>query len=70
LCDRTVGESALPQRTGVVLLALRRNASAAFEPNPSAGLVMEARSILIALGTPAQLQALRRLADESQAVPT
>ncbi|HEY2299593.1 MAG TPA: potassium channel protein [Jatrophihabitans sp.] len=69
LCDRTVGESALPKRTGVVLLALRRTASAAFEPNPSDQAVIQARTIFIALGTPAQLHALRQLAAEPESTP-
>lgn len=69
LCDRTVGESALPERTGVVLLALRRDASAPFVPNPSAQVIIEARTILIALGTPRQLSDLRRLAREPTTRP-
>ncbi|HEY8302101.1 MAG TPA: TrkA C-terminal domain-containing protein, partial [Jatrophihabitans sp.] len=64
LCDRTVGESALPARTGVVLLALRRDATAPFVPNPSDHEVIGVHSILIALGTPAQVRALRVLATE------
>jgi voltage-gated potassium channel len=64
LCDRSVGESALAQRTGVVLLALRGDTAAAFEPNPSEDTVIRAGTILIVLGTPAQLQALRELAAE------
>jgi uncharacterized protein with PhoU and TrkA domain len=59
----------LPERTGVVLLALRRTASTAFVPNPSTDVLIGAHSILIALGTPAQLLALRDLAEEPASVP-
>jgi voltage-gated potassium channel len=69
LCGSTVGQSALPGRTGVVLLALRRAASTTFVPNPSLDVVIRAHAILIALGTPAQLLALRELAKEPASAP-
>jgi voltage-gated potassium channel len=64
LQGRTIGEVALAETTGVVILALRPNPSAEFVPNPSSGVRIEPHSILIAIGTPAQLDALRTHAQE------
>jgi voltage-gated potassium channel len=62
LQGRTIGEAALSESTGVVVLALRPNPSADFVPNPSGNVRIEPHSILIAIGTPHQLDALRKLA--------
>jgi voltage-gated potassium channel len=64
LQGRTIGEVGLAETTGVVILALRPNPSAEFLPNPSSGVRIEPHSILIAIGTPAQLDALRKHAQE------
>ncbi|MDT4959321.1 MAG: voltage-gated potassium channel [Pseudonocardiales bacterium] len=64
LQGRTIGEVGLAETTGVVILALRPNPSAEFVPNPSSGVRIEPHSILIAIGTPAQLDALRKHAQE------
>jgi voltage-gated potassium channel len=64
LQGRTIGEVALAETTGVVILALRPNPAADFVPNPSSSVRIEPRSILIAIGTPVQLDALRKHAQE------
>lgn len=64
LHGRTIGEVALAETTGVVILALRPDPSAEFVPNPSSSVRIEPHSILIAIGTPAQLDALRQHAQE------
>ncbi|MEP7179642.1 MAG: NAD-binding protein [Pseudonocardiales bacterium] len=64
LQGRTIGEVALTETTGVVILALRPAASAEFVPNPSSSVRIAPHSILIAIGTPGQLDALRRHAQE------
>lgn len=64
LQGRTIGEVAVAEATGVVILALRPSMSAEFVPNPSDSVRIEPRSILIAIGTPAQLDAVRKHAHE------
>jgi len=60
LAGRSLQEIALRETTGVLLLAIRTGASAPFLANPTPDIRLEPRSILIAIGTPAQLAALRR----------
>jgi voltage-gated potassium channel len=64
LQGRTIGEVALAETTGVVILALRPHPSAEFVPNPSSSVRIESHSILIAIGTPAQKDALRKHVQE------
>jgi len=61
LAGRTVGELALRERTGTLLLAIRRSAEQQFEPNPPDELVVPAGSVLIALGQQAELDILAEL---------
>jgi voltage-gated potassium channel len=61
LASRTVGQLALRERTGTLLLAIRRGAGQQFEPNPPDELVVTAGSVLIALGTQEELDALTEL---------
>lgn len=58
---RTVGALDLRARTGTLLLAIRRGAGQQFEPSPPDELVVPAGSVLIALGTQAELDALTEL---------
>lgn len=53
---------AVQERTGALLLAIRRGAGQPFEPHPPAQLVVPAGSVLIALGTQAELASLAQLA--------
>lgn len=62
LCGRTVGEAAIAARTGAAILALREGSRADFQPDPGPDVRLDDQSILIAVGTPAQLEALRTLA--------
>ncbi len=64
LADVTIGEAMIRDRTGALVLALR-DSEAGFISNPSAATVMRPGQILIAIGTPPQLQALADAADSS-----
>jgi uncharacterized protein with PhoU and TrkA domain len=63
LTGRSLREAALAETTGVLLLAVRSSPSGAFLVNPDQETVLEPHMILIAVGTNAQLDALRRLAE-------
>jgi voltage-gated potassium channel len=58
VCGRTLGEAALAERTGVLVLALRPGVAAPFAANPSPDSCLDPDTILIAVGTPSQLTAL------------
>ncbi|HTZ44343.1 MAG TPA: potassium channel protein [Jatrophihabitans sp.] len=60
LAGLTVGTADLAARTGVMLLALR-SPGGGFVPNPPAGTVLAPGAVLIGVGTPDELAALRRL---------
>jgi len=62
LAGRTVAEMAIPERTGALLLAVRRSPGAQLEPNPPGDLRTPAGAVLIALGSPDQLALLTVLA--------
>jgi len=62
LDGHSVGEVALRERTGALLLAIRRGAGQPFEANPPGDLVFPPGSVLIALGTQAELDQLTQLA--------
>jgi voltage-gated potassium channel len=61
LVGRTLGELAVQERTGALLLAIRRGAGQPFEPHPPADLVVPPGAVLIALGTQAELDQLVQL---------
>ena len=58
LAGRTVGELGVRERTGALLLALRRAADQPLEPNPAPGTPVPPGAVLIALGTQSELDAL------------
>lgn len=58
LAGRTVGELEVRERTGALLLALRREVGQPLEPNPVAGTPVPPGAVLIALGTQSELDAL------------
>lgn len=58
-----LGDLDLRERTGALLLAVRRSPEAAFEPNPPGDLVIPAGAVLIALGTQVEIDTLSALAD-------
>jgi len=60
LAGRTLDEVTPRGETGVLLLAIRRSAAAPFTPSPAPDIRLEPGSILIAVGTPEQLETLRR----------
>jgi voltage-gated potassium channel len=61
LADRSLGELDLRTRTGGLVLALRRGEGEQFVPHPSDECRVRAGSVLIALGTQAELDALAAL---------
>ena len=61
LAGRSLGELALRERTGALLLAVRRGPAQPFEPHPPDDLVLPAGAVLIALGTPAEIDSLAEL---------
>jgi voltage-gated potassium channel len=58
LAGRTVGELEVRERTGALLLALRRGPDQPLEPNPAPGTPVPPGAVLIALGTQTELDAL------------
>ena len=62
LVGQAVGGLAIRERTGALLLAIRRGTGERFEPHPPDELVVPAGSVLIALGTQAELSSLAELA--------
>jgi voltage-gated potassium channel len=61
LVGRSLGELRLEERTGALLLAIRNGTGEPFEPHPPSDTVVPAGAVLIALGTPAELDELSRL---------
>jgi voltage-gated potassium channel len=61
LVGHTLGELRVQERTGALLLALRAGTGDPFEPHPAAETVVPPGAVLIALGTPAELDELARL---------
>jgi len=57
----TIEDLDLRGRTGALLLAIRRGSGQPFEPNPPGDLVVPTGSVLIVLGTEAELDAAARL---------
>jgi len=61
LVGHSLGELAVQERTGALLLAIRRGSGQPFEPHPPDDLVLPPGAVLIALGTQAELEDLSRL---------
>ena len=61
LRDRRIDDAGLSEHTGVVVLAARPPGSTVFVPAPPVHLELAAGTILIVVGTPAQLDELRAL---------
>jgi voltage-gated potassium channel len=59
LAGRSLRDAALLETTGALLLAVRPSTTGLFLPNPTPDTRLEPQTILIAFGTPAQLNALR-----------
>lgn len=62
VAGQSLGGLRLRERTGALLLAVRRSPDDVLEPNPPDDLVVPAGAVLIALGTQAELDALAGLA--------
>ena len=56
--DQSVAAMRIAERTGALLLAVRRAPQELLEPNPAGDLVVPAEAVLIALGSPDELDAL------------
>jgi voltage-gated potassium channel len=65
LAGQSVAAMRIPERTGALLLAIRRSADEPLEPNPAGDLVAPDGAVLIALGTSEELAALAALGGES-----
>ncbi len=65
LVGRSLGELRVQEETGALLLAIRRGAGEPFEPHPPADVVVPPGAVLIALGTPAELDDLAHLGGQS-----
>lgn len=63
LAGQSVAEMRISERTGALLLAVRRSAKATLEPKPPGDLVVPPGAVLIALGTPDELDALAALGE-------
>jgi len=61
LAGHCLGDLGIQERTGALLLAIRRGAGQPFEPHPLADTLVPAGAVLIALGTPAELDELAGL---------
>ena len=61
LVGHPLGELRVQERTGALLLAIRRGAGQPFEPHPPEDLVVPPGAVLIALGTPDELEEISRL---------
>lgn len=62
LAGQSVGQLDLRERTGALLLAIRRSTGQQFEANPPGDVIVPPGSVLIALGTQAELASLTQLA--------
>ncbi len=62
LAGRSLREAAIRDRTGAMIMGLRRQGGD-FVANPAPDLAIDAGQVLIAMGTPDQLKALRVLAE-------
>jgi voltage-gated potassium channel len=65
LTGRSLGELEIPQRTGSLVVALKRNeghAAQAFQFNPTSSTRVESGDMLVVMGEPDQIDRLRRLA--------
>lgn len=62
LAGQDVAAMRIGERTGALLLAVRRSPGEPLEPKPAADMVLPAGSVLIALGSPEELEALVTLA--------
>jgi voltage-gated potassium channel len=62
LAGCSIADMRIPERTGALLLAVRRSPHAPLEPNPAGDLTVPAGGLLIALGSQAQLAQLASLA--------
>lgn len=60
LAGRSLHDAALLETTGALLLAVRPSSTSLFLPNPTPDTRLEPQTILIAVGTPTQLETLRR----------
>jgi len=61
ICDQTLRDAEIRERTGAMILAVR-NPAGQFVTNPSSSTVIEPKHVLIAIGTPDQLAGLAEVA--------
>jgi len=62
LVGKKIGEAKLEEKTGALLVALKRRGSPDYEFNPSKGIVIEADDTLVFIATPEMIQELEKVA--------
>lgn len=64
LAEQKLSEAKIPERTGLIVLALKRKVGAKFKFNPGSGEVMHAGDTMIVLGTSEQVATLETLVNQ------
>jgi voltage-gated potassium channel len=62
LAGRTIGESKLEEKTGALLVALRRGGEKEFDFNPTKTTTLEANDVLVFIASPEMMQELAKIA--------
>ena len=61
VCGKTLREVALPQRTGLIVIALRKQSTGEFVYNPQSGTRLECSDLMVVLGSSEQMVRLREV---------
>ena len=64
LTDKKLSEAKIPERTGLIILALKRKENAKFKFNPGSGEVIHIGDTMVVLGTMEQVGTLEKLAGQ------
>lgn len=62
LAGKTLKDARIPEQTGLLVVAIRKNVSGRFYPNPDPGMLIEPEDVLIAMGEMEKISNLRKLA--------
>jgi len=66
LCDLSLKDSAIPEKTGLIVLALRRKEDEGMFFNPGPNEVLHAQDAMIVLGRDDQVKKLREIAHDTE----
>ena len=64
LADKKLAEAKIPERTGLIVLALKRKDNAKFKFNPGSGEVIRVGDTMVVLGTSEQVETLETLVSQ------